>query len=198
MQKHASSCTIPTMPTPTDSTPPHDRKGVLSVPAGSDPHRHSSRSRNASEPGELLLAGTTPSPHHPGLQGEASGTGRLGRGAGGEKQVIRDALAAEFERTKNSQLAQVAADEKDRQANISQIEPGSWVTVHWLLPYRDYGKKKQRAATISGEVKSVDLNRGQVSFVCNSRPDDDEIKLHHIEKDSLVDAPMDSITSVTL
>ena len=198
MQKHASSCTIPTMPTPT--VQPHRmtakeyfqfRRDQIHIDIAADLETRVNQVNSYSP--EQLQALIVQDARAKQLEPEDSDAARAAK-----SKSLRDALAAEFERTKNSQLAQVAADEKDRQANISQIEPGSWVTVHWLLPYRDYGKKKQRAATISGEVKSVDLNRGQVSFVCNSRPDDDEIKLHHIEKDSLVEAPMDSITSVTL
>lgn len=114
------------------------------------------------------------------------------------RNTLLEDLAVETDRTKKSLLNQVAADEKERQKLISQIEPGSWVTIHWLLPFRQDGARKQRPVTISGVVESVQLDRAQVSFRVNSRPDDDEIKLHKIEKDALVEAPLDSVTSVSL
>ena len=115
-----------------------------------------------------------------------------------KKKSLRDWHTQDLKMQKEMGLQRVGADEKDRQANLPKIEAGSWVTIHWLIPFRQDGARKQRAATISGEVQSVQLDRAQVTFVCNSRPDDEEIKLHKIEKDSLVEAPLDCVTSVSL
>lgn len=103
------------------------------------------------------------------------------------------------DRQKQIDLKMVASDEKERAQLMAQIEPGAWVTIHWLMPFRERdGRRKVRAATISGQVESVQLDRAQVSFRCNSRPEEEEIKIHHIEKDSLVEAPLDCVTSVSL
>lgn len=116
----------------------------------------------------------------------------------GMRRILREQQQKDTDRQKQSDLKMVASDEKERAQFMSQIEPGSWVTIHWLMPFREDGRRKVRAATISGQVESVQLDRAQVSFRCNSRPDDDEIKVHHIEKDSLVESPLDCVTSVSL